>query len=95
MQQKWLAIARQQIQKLENLDGQAERLTEMADGPGPVWALAQRYPISIRIRSTLARVMRFLPDGVKRSINRCDRADLARAIMASIAGYLGMAGKEL
>ncbi|KAJ1713258.1 hypothetical protein NYO67_4580 [Aspergillus flavus] len=94
VQQKGLAIARQQIQKLETLDGQAERSTAMADGPGPVWALTQRHPISIRIPSTLARVMRFLPEGVKRSINRCDRADLARVIMALVNCWVSGDGGE-
>ncbi|GAB1206173.1 hypothetical protein APSETT445_004855 [Aspergillus pseudonomiae] len=95
MQQKGLTIARQQIQKLEqNLDGQAEPSPAMAGGIGTVWALAQRYPISIRIPSTLALVMRFLPESVKRSINLRDRADLARVFVALVNCWLSEAGGE-
>lgn len=95
VQQKGLTIVRQQIQKLEqNLDGQAEPSPAMAGGIGTVWALAQRYPISIRIPSTLALVMRFLPEGVKRSINLRDRADLARVFMALVNCWLSEAGRE-
>lgn len=95
VQQKGLAIARQQIQKLEqNLDGQTEASPAMTGGAGTVWALAQRYPVSIRIPSTLALVWRFLPEGVKRSINLRDRADLARVFVALVKCWLSEAGGE-
>jgi hypothetical protein len=38
--------------------------------------------------------MRFLPEGVKRSINLRDRADVARAFMALVNHWLSEAGGE-
>jgi hypothetical protein len=46
-------------------------------GIGTLWARAPRYPLCIRISSTLALVMQLLPEGVKRSINLYDPANLA------------------
>ena len=95
VQQTGLTMARQQIQMLEQgLDGQAEFSPVMAGDAGTVWALAQRYPLRIRIPSTLALVMRFLPEGVKRSINLRDRADVARVFVALVNRWLSEAGGE-
>ncbi len=95
VQQTGLTMARQQIQMLEQgLDGQAEFSPVMARGVGTVWALAQRYPVCIRIPSTLALVMRFLPEGVQRSINLRDRADVARVFVALVNRWLSEAGGE-
>ncbi|GKZ75155.1 hypothetical protein AnigIFM63309_003781, partial [Aspergillus niger] len=94
-QQKGLAMARQQIQQLEkDLDGQAEPSPEMVGGARTILALAQRYPICIRIPSTLALVMRFLPDSIKRLLNLRDRADLARVLVALVKYWLSEAGGE-
>lgn len=88
-------MARQQIQMLEQgLDGQAELSPVMAGDAGMVWALAQRYPCRIRVPSTLALVMRFLPEDVKQSINLCDRADVARVFVALVNHWLFEAGGE-
>jgi hypothetical protein len=95
VQQTGLTMARQQIQMLEQgLDGQAEFSPVMAGDAGTLWALAQRYPLRIRIPSTLALVMRFLPEGVKRSINHRDRADVARVFVALVNRWLFEAGGE-
>ncbi|KAL4862647.1 hypothetical protein BDV12DRAFT_190285 [Aspergillus spectabilis] len=84
-----------QVQMLEqSLDGQAEPSPAMARAAGTVWALAQRYPICIRIPSTLSLVMRFLPKGVKRSINLRDRADVARVFVALVNCWLSAGGGE-
>lgn len=95
VQQKGLTMARRQIQMLEqNLDGPAEPSLAMARGAGTVWALAQRYPVCIRIPSTLALVMRFLPEGVQRSINLRDRAAVVRVFVALVNRWLSEAGGE-
>ncbi|CEL11777.1 hypothetical protein ASPCAL14873 [Aspergillus calidoustus] len=92
---RWIYRSVQQIQKLgQSLDDQAELSPAMAGGPGPVWARAPRYPLRIRIPSTLALVMRFLPQGVKRSINLRDRADVARVFVALVDHWLSEAGGE-
>ncbi|OJJ51927.1 hypothetical protein ASPSYDRAFT_52826 [Aspergillus sydowii CBS 593.65] len=78
----------------QGLDGQAEFSPVMARAAGTVWALAQRYSVCIRISSTLALVMRFLPEGVKRSINLPDRADVARVCIALVNRWLSEAGGE-
>ena len=95
VQQKGVTIARQQVQNLErNLNGQAEPSHAMAGGARTVWALAQRHPICIRIPSTLALVMRFVPEGIKRSISLRNRADLARAFVTLVNCWLSEAGEE-
>ncbi|KAL3474406.1 hypothetical protein BJX99DRAFT_231589 [Aspergillus californicus] len=65
-------------------------------GVGTVCARAPRYPLCIRVPPTLALVMRSLPEGVKRSIELHDRANLARVLVA-LVNYQssGLAGKEL
>ncbi|OJJ51883.1 hypothetical protein ASPSYDRAFT_107410, partial [Aspergillus sydowii CBS 593.65] len=88
-------MARQQIQMLEQgLDGQAEFSTVMPGDAGTVRALTRRYPLRIRILSTLALVMRFLPEGVKQSINLRDRADVASVFVALVNHWLFEAGGE-
>ncbi|OJJ51885.1 hypothetical protein ASPSYDRAFT_52910 [Aspergillus sydowii CBS 593.65] len=88
-------MARQQVQMLEQgLDGQAEFSPVIAGDAGTVRALTQRYPLPIRILSTLALVMRFLPEGVKQSINLHDRADVARVFVALVNRWLSEADGE-
>ena len=95
VQQTGLIMARQQVQMLEQgLDGQAEFSPAMAGDAGTVRALTQRYPLRIRILSTLALVMRFLPEGVKQSINLRDRADVARVFVALVNRWLSEADGE-
>ncbi|GLA55981.1 hypothetical protein AnigIFM63604_003470 [Aspergillus niger] len=95
-QQKGLAIARQQIQQLgQDLDGQAEPSPAMAGGTRTILALALRYPTCLRIPSTLALVMLFLPDRIKRLLNLHDRADLARVFVALVRYWLSKAGGEV
>lgn len=95
VQQTGLIMARQQVQMLEQgLDGQAEFSPVIAGDAGTVRALTQRYPLRIRILSTLVLVMRFLPEGVKRSINLRDRADVARVFVALVNRCLFEAGGE-
>ncbi|GLA55984.1 hypothetical protein AnigIFM63604_003473 [Aspergillus niger] len=94
-EQKGLAIARQQIQQLgQNLDNQAEPSPAMAGGARAIWVLAHRYPFRVRIPSTLALVMRFLPESIKRPINLRDREDLARAFVALARYWLSEASGE-
>ena len=100
VQQKGLTIARQQIQNLERrLNGQAEPSPAMAGGARTEWALAQKHPICIRIPSTLAPstlalVMRLVPEGVKRSIARRSRADLAKVFVTLVNCSLSLADEE-
>ena len=95
VQQKGLTIARQQIQNLERrLNGQAEPSPAMAGGARTEWALAQKHLICIRIPSTLALVMRLVPEGVKRSITRRSRADLAKVFVTLVNCWLSLADEE-
>ncbi|KAL3251045.1 hypothetical protein ABHI18_010873 [Aspergillus niger] len=79
----------------QDLDGQSEPSPTMAGGARTILALAQRYPICIRIPSTLAPVMRFLPDRIKRLVNLHDRAGLARVFVALVRYRLSKAGGEV